>query len=319
MDWSSLYRAPHKSIWKGRSDGPGAERYHEIVELKDLRKGIPSVKNPATFGLIGFVSELGIERNKGRLGAKQGPEALRRSLATMPAPDPAKFTLYDLGDIVCGKDLEHAQASLGIIVAMLLAQGVRPVVIGGGHEVAWGNYQGVATFNPSLHVPIVNFDAHYDLRPLEDNLGTSGTSFTQIYLSTQERKLLFDYTVIGLQPQSNTRALHSFAKDLNVTTITAEQVASDPSILQGFQKGNTPIYLSMCLDVFGAPFAPGVSAPQPLGIMPSSILTLFRRLAPFALSFDIAELSPPHDIENRTSNLAATFVSLYLNSTLLSI
>ncbi len=384
MDWSNLYRAPQRSKWKGRTDGPGAERYHEIVELIDLRKGIPSIKNPATFGLIGFASDLGIERNKGRLGAKQGPEALRKLLGPMPAPDPSKVTFYDLGDLVCERDLEHAQASLGIIVAMLLAQGVRPIVIGGGHEVAWGNYQGIATFNPKLNIPIINFDAHYDLRPLEDNLGTSGTSFTQIYLSTQQRKLPFNYTVVGLQPQSNTRALHAFAKDLNVTTITAEQIATNPLLHQTLNlkpnslegelltyldtprhkneapidldkgshkneapanihkdshkseasnvhrdlhksesptniqkesfKSEAPIYLSVCLDVFGAPFAPGVSAPQSLGLVPVSVLPLFRTLASHALSFDIAELSPTYDIDNRTASLAASLVSIYIES-----
>lgn len=314
MDWSRLYKEPQKTLWKGRSDGPGGERFHEIIQLVDLRKNIPASSNKSTFGILGFASDLGIERNKGRLGAAKGPEAIRKSLSSMPAPDPQKITLYDFGDIVCERDLEQAQMSLGIVVAMLLAQGIRPIVLGGGHEVAWGNYRGIATFDPKLNISIINFDAHYDLRPLENDLGTSGTSFRQIYELTTDNSMPFDYTVVGLQPQSNTRLLHNYASSLGVKVITAEQITTSPTILDTVNP-TSPIYLTICMDVFRVQ---GVSAPQSLGLLPSSIIPLLRRLSSKVLTFDIAEVSPPHD-DGSTASLAATLISIYIDSNLHSI
>jgi len=47
------------------------------------------------------------------------------------------------------------------------------------------------------------------------------------------------------------------------------------------------------------PYAPGVSAPQPLGVLPWQILPLVRQLAASGkvVSYDIAELSPKYDID----------------------
>ena len=54
------------------------------------------------------------------------------------------------------------------------------IVIGGGHETAWGHFQGLA--HPNKDIAILNFDAHFDLRPLiNGQLGSSGTPFRQIH------------------------------------------------------------------------------------------------------------------------------------------
>ncbi len=67
------------------------------------------------------------------------------------------------------------------------------------------------------------------------------------------------------------------------------------------------IYLTICLDVFAFPFAPGVSAPQPLGIMPSQAFPILEQLfrSGKVISFDIAELNPKFDRDQMTAALAA--------------
>src|SRR3546814_4467792 len=64
-------------------------------------------------------------------------------LANLPTPELHAF--WDAGDIGCkGDELEQAQARLAEKVAYILKAGARPVVLGGGHEVAWGSFQGLA-------------------------------------------------------------------------------------------------------------------------------------------------------------------------------
>jgi len=62
-----------------------------------------------------------------------------------------------------------------------------PIVLGGSHELAYGHFNGIVNHlkkqtKNSSKVGIINFDAHFDLRPY-DNQGSSGTMLKkQIHL-----------------------------------------------------------------------------------------------------------------------------------------
>lgn len=73
---------------------------------------------------------------------------------------------------------------------------------------------------------------------------------------------------------------------------------------------NEIVYVSICLDVFAAAFAPGVSAIQPLGLSPWHVIPLVRQLAASGkvISYDIAELSPRYDFDQCTAKLAANLI-----------
>ncbi|MCY1157770.1 MAG: hutG, partial [Citricoccus sp.] len=136
------------AAWSGRSDGPGPEhrRWHDVVHGAGAVRwvGVPGPPGgPVTTALIGFASDEGVRRNHGRPGAAAGPEALRRALA--PLAVHGEFGLHDAGDVpVAGEDLESAQEELGRRVAGLLEDHRLVVVLGGGHEAAYGSYLGLA-------------------------------------------------------------------------------------------------------------------------------------------------------------------------------
>src|SRR5690606_27073757 len=119
----------------------------------------------------------GVQRNGGRSGAAQGPHALRSALAGLPVLGEPQ--LWDAGDVGCSDGrLEDAQAALAERVAAVLARGACPLVLGGGHEVAWGTFSGIVRARPQLQrLLIVNFDAHFDLRQAAQ--ANSGTPFRQ--------------------------------------------------------------------------------------------------------------------------------------------
>ena len=59
--------------------------------------------------IIGFASDEGVIRNKGRPGAKEGPNAIRKAASGLCLPDGYSRTVFDLGNIECNdKDLEKA-------------------------------------------------------------------------------------------------------------------------------------------------------------------------------------------------------------------
>lgn len=304
---SKLNRHIHtnREIWTGRIDGVTPERVHELVECIEDITLIP--KNSIV--LVGYACDEGIRRNQGRPGAASGPFAYRKALCNMPF----RQKIYDLGNITCDDgDLEASQEALGMLVASVYQQQSFPIVIGGGHDVAWGFYQGIKNANLTENLGIVNFDAHYDLRPiLEGGKGSSGTSFTQI----AEQQHPFHYIVIGVQEHANTHSLHQRAKTLDTTVVYANHIESTD--LNFFLDLHKSIFLTICMDVFSIAYAPGVSAPQPLGVTPQQVLPLLKVLAKSGkvIGFNIAELSPPLDRDDMTSKLAAALTMEFLNNT----
>jgi len=307
------YSPPESSNWQGRTDLPANSCLYQTIALVDLRKPLAAATT-LSFALIGFCCDEGIRRNQGRVGAKEGPEQLRQVLAKFPMPRP-DITIVDAGDIICeDQNLEQAQGALARAIYLLLQHHYIPIVIGGGHELAWGHFQGLVQENHKP-VSIINFDAHFDMRPLLTNIqGTSGTPFLQIAKACEERNMVFNYYCLGIQKAGNIPLLFSTAKDYDVKICYADELQLEKNLASQFIdtliQNNSQLYTSICLDVFAAPYAPGVSAPQALGVTPWAIIPLIRQLAASkkVISYDIAELSPRYDIDQRTVKLAANLV-----------
>lgn len=314
MSWATRYHKPIQKYWRGRTDAPKHAYVFQIVQLLDLRQVIPFA-HQLTFALLGFRCDEGIRRNLGRIGAIDGPIAIREVLAKLPAPHP-HITCYDAGDIVCHDgDLETAQKNLSECITMLLQKQIIPIVLGGGHELAWGHYRGIMQTYAQEKMGIINVDAHFDMRSLLDNeRGSSGTPFLQIAEAHKKAKRPFDYNCIGIQHNSNIQSLFTTAHEFAVHVLTAGEIQLDGDkpmhFINRVLRDNDKIYLSICLDAFAEPFAPGVSAPQPLGLFPWHVIPMVRQVAASgkAVSYDVAELSPVFDIDKRTARLAANLI-----------
>jgi len=270
--------------------------------------------------LLGFCCDEGVRRNNGRTGAKEGPAAFRREFGKLyyhQHKENTFSTLYDAGNVICvGNTLEDAQEELSFYVREIISSGGIPVIIGGGHEVAYGHYLGLIK---SGNAPaIVNFDAHFDLREFSvDNIPNSGTPFRQIEDVLSKSHAKFNYYCCGIQRFSNSVNLFSYAKQLNVEYQMATTINTKPNNMSFINKiieKHQKVYLTICLDVFNASIAPGVSAPQALGITPEYVLEAVYRLkrSNRIAAIDIAELNPKKDSDSRTAKLAANIIAEYL-------
>lgn len=299
-------------MWTGRTDSDRKERFHQFVKPVPIEKVSTSEKQ--AFSFVGFASDEGVKRNKGRPGACEGPNAIRESLGSFPFFHQG-VDLLDVGDIKCDDgDLEGAQARLAEVVGTLHHKNVFPIVLGGGHEVAWGHYQGIIKKYPPESVTIINFDAHLDMRPYTGK-GSSGTPFQQIAHHAENNNKPFNYLCIGLQPTGNTASLLETANRYKVDTVLAEEIhmtgiESTFHKLENLVEQGSQLYVTVCMDVFASPYAPGVSAPQPLGLTPWQVIPLLRYLSNSGkvISLDIAELSPSHDLSSVTAKLASHLI-----------
>lgn len=317
------YYPTEPGTWTGRVDSTtdyDAFRWHQWIEYIDLNDAtIKPFEGEFGIALIGYCCDEGVRLNKGRTGAVKGPEHIRREMMNLPCHFKPELKIYDVGNIQ-GEDipLEESQTALARAVERILSLNMYPIVMGGGHEVAFGNYKGIMghlkkqTEKPRLG--IINFDAHFDIRPYPETTN-SGTMFRQIADICKEEDIPFEYYCLGIQQRGNTRQLFNTAKALNVRydlarDITQEKLIDVFASLDRFMKNKEAIYVTICTDVFASAYAPGVSSAQPLGLQPWMVLKTLRHIvrSEKMVSFDIAEVSPRFDRDNVTANLASTVI-----------
>ena len=304
-----MLRPADPTRWQGRHDaaeGPRALRWHQRVT--PLAPGAaPGV------ALLGFACDEGVRRNLGRVGAAEGPAALRRALANLAWH--VGRPVHDAGDVVPEEEaLEEAQEELGAHVARLLADGHLPVVLGGGHEVAYGSFLGLAGhLGGGARLGVVNLDAHLDLRA---GRASSGTPFRQIAEACAGAGRPFRYLCLGVDEAANTAALLDTAAALGAAwrrdrDCTPARLPEVRGLLAAFLELTDRVHLTVDLDALPAHLAPGVSAPAARGLALEVVEALVDDLlasGKLAL-FEVAELNPKLDPDGRTAAVAARLVA----------
>lgn len=327
--FDTYYRPMKEGDWTGRVDSDKefeAFRWHQWVKGIDLNdKDLKPYQGKLGIAFIGYCSDEGIRVNKGRTGAAKGPDSIRRELANLPCSFTPEVELLDAGNIFPEKcTVEESQALLSRAVEKVMDLNLFPIVLGGGHELAFGNFSGILNhFSKGCEkqkIGILNFDAHFDIRPYSGG-GSSGSAFRQIADLTKEKGLQYSYFCIGIQRHSNTISLFKTARELDVNFILAKDmmISRDWSALESlddFLNLQDHIYITICSDVFSSAYAPGVSAVQPLGLDPEMVLKLLKYIikSKKVVSFDIAEVSPRFDQDNITASLASVLIFAVVNS-----
>ena len=285
--------------WKGRIDSTtdyDAFRWHQWVQPLDLNIQTEKPECELGFAFIGFCSEQGVKRNKGRVGTALAPDFIRAQMSNLPCTFLQDVKLYDAGNILCDEiSMEEGQKLLGMAVEKILDLELFPIVLGGGHETTFGHFQGHLADMKKKETPvdmgIINFDAH------------------------------FDYLPLGIQEHSNTVSLFKFAKEIGTEYILAKEIQNSnyATILDKvdtFLYQCSSAYITVCTDVFSSAFAPGVSATQSLGLDPEVVLPIIKHILRTrrVRGFDICEISPRFDQDNTTANLGAVIIFAVVNT-----
>ena len=324
-----MYHPGTEASWRGRIDSSEdyeAFRWHQWIRPVDLEAAAaPSALAPHSgvglgIVLIGFACDEGVRRNLGKPGARRGPEAIRSEATNLPCSFDPALALYDAGDVDCpDDDLEGAQALLGEKVAAIRRLGYFPIVLGGGHETAYGHWLGLREGGGRLG--IVNFDAHFDLRPYPEG-GGSGSMFRQIADDIAGGGAgAFRYLCLGVQKRSNTVALFRAAEGLGARWLLARDIAEEGAAwayptIDAFAAEAESLMVTVCVDVVSSAWAPGVSAPQALGLDPETLLRMLKRVlgSGKAAGLDLCEVSPRGDGADPTASLAATLLFAAVNA-----
>lgn len=314
------YLETNLELWTGRKSRQQLYLHEKVQCINLEREALPKAA-AKSFTLLGYACDEGVKRNKGRIGAFGGPDAIRNALAKLPNHLENESVLIDAGTLECidGK-LDNIQAHLAEKVTLLLEQNTFPILLGGGHDIAYGHYNGIKNFlRNNETIGIVNFDAHFDLRSTK-NGNTSGTPFYQIANDCQKNGTAFQYLCLGIRKDANDKVLYETAADFEVTFLENSKFKSYYAehvvrVVLDFIREVDHIYVTIDLDGFSSAYAPGVSAPSPMGFSPTIVLDTLQMIidSKKLISLDIAEMNPKYDHDHQTAKLAASIIHFLIH------
>jgi formiminoglutamase len=317
-----------------RPEDPKDKRLMDVVEFVDLdfeEFDSQTLLTPFKKGdllILGYPDDRGVERNGGRTGASEGPDELRRILYNFVVTEKmAKARIFDGGNLRSwGTSLTEAQNKLIEVLAALRGHGVRVLSLGGGHDWAYPDFVGLPKSLGGAPGYLVNFDAHLDVRPPGQDTQReihSGMPFHKLLSEWgSENTKTFRTAAVGVQRTCNSEHHRLWAEAHRMTLQYLEDLpqsfdAAWKQILDRLElseKQDIGIGLSLDLDVFAQSIAPGVSAPQALGIDPWIVDRFIDVFAGQIKHFGIYELSPRLDRDSQTARLAARFAFRWLGA-----
>ena len=269
----------------------------------------------------------GVRRNGGRLGAAQAPAEIRRALYKLSINQIESVRLFDLGDTVIRPTLEATHDLHAVLMRQLVADGKRVIVLGGGNDISYPDCASLISPPPgegvregqgvraSERVIAINLDTHFDVRA--DTPRNSGTPYRQ--LIEEGFVVPENFYEIGSHPFANSPIYERYLQDKGAHVIaltdlrragieeTFSSVLSSPSPLPSPLVGEGVLFWGFDLDVVRAADAPGVSAPNPIGMTADEFCQIASIAGrdPRTRIVEFTEVNPNYDIDGRTARLTA--------------
>jgi formiminoglutamase len=198
-----------------------------------IPKGVDQIKflkeSEAKYVLLGIPEDIGVRANYGRPGAASAWQSAIKSIANIQhnrfckgsqiivlgqvnvAAEMRDVENLDFNDIDDRSKLsqlvEKIDKEVSHIIFNIVKAGKTPIIIGGGHNNAYGNIKGSALAK-GKPINAINFDAHSDFRILEGR--HSGNGFSYAY----EEGFLKKYFIFGLHENYTSKSVLDIIKKL---------------------------------------------------------------------------------------------------------
>lgn len=260
-----------------------------------------------------------------RIGARQGPAAIREQSYLVRPYEPPRFDfnpLTVLGLVDCGnvrltasyvdEAFERIEAAVGAIVNA----GAIPVTMGGDGSVTLPQLRAVHKRYADLVV--LHIDAHTDTYPGSGReLYNTATTFTR---AAEEGVVDPEGSIhVGARGPVYMPGVFEHTRAQGYELIPGDELfrRGIPDVLAYLSErlGGRPVYLCFDMDFFDPSCAPGVCTPAWGGATAREGLELIQGLVGLDfVAFDVNTVSPPHDVGGMTAFLAATVMleCLYL-------
>ncbi len=253
-----------------------------------------------------------------RPGARFGPSAIRQASRLLRPYNPAQkidvfqtVQVADCGDISANPfNIEEAIEAVSNHASQLIAGNSRLITLGGDHTISLPLLRAMHARHG--RIALVHFDAHLDTWNTYFGAPyTHGTPFRRAF----EEGLLAEESCMHIGIRGPLYGSSDLVEDagLGFQVITTDMVAEmgpkevAAQIIR--RVGNSPLYLSLDIDVMDPAFAPGTGTPEAGGLSSREVLTIIRALSGLDLvGGDVVEVSPAYDHAEVTSVAASHVV-----------
>jgi formiminoglutamase len=142
------------------------------------------------------IAIFGVKEERGTLingGTANAPDEIRKKLYNLKKGI-GHNQIVDLGNLNAGHDLDETYVRISEVCRMLLEHNVLPIILGGSHDLDYGQYAAYETMDKL--VSLLNVDAFLDLEEKKES-GASQHHIHKILL--HEPNFLFSYTHLAYQ------------------------------------------------------------------------------------------------------------------------
>ncbi len=215
MDISIYLNAPEFPATKKGTIGAACIQFKSDDGLEELQKGdivllgVPEYRNQSA------------EIPSGDL------QAVRAAFYKM-YPQDAETRFYDLGDILPGSTVDDTYHALSQVLEQVIKKQAVPVIIGGSHDLTWGQYK--AYQNLEQVVNLCTVDKRYDIGQSAEDPIHHETFLSQIML--HQPNYLFDYTNLGWQRYYVSNDVLELMEQLNFNGMRLGQLRSNIELIE---------------------------------------------------------------------------------------
>lgn len=258
----------------------------------------------ANIAIFGVKEDRGTQRNEGTASA---PDVIRQKLYNLKRGI-GSYRIVDLGNLNTGHDLAETYTRISEVCRMLLEVNVLPVIIGGSHDLDYGQYCAYETLEKLIS--LLNVDAFLDLEEKKE-FGESQRHIHKILL--HEPNYLFSYTHLAYQsylidPLSVAVLEKLYFEAFRVGQMRTNMQEMEPAIRNADM-------MSVDVTAIRSSDAPGNANAQPFGLTGEEACQIcwYAGLNEKLSSIGFYEYNPTFDdVHKRTASVVATMIWYFI-------
>ena len=264
---------------------------------------MPEYKN-AQIAIFGIKEERGTKTN---IGCAQGPDEIRKKLYSLKRGT-GQYKIVDLGNLNTGIDLDETYVRISEVCRILLENNVLPILLGGTHDLDYGQYRGYEDMEKLIS--LLNVDAFLDLEEGADK-PNSRQHINKLLL--HEPNYLFSYTHLAHQtylidPQSIIVLEKMYFEAYRIGQLRTNLAEMEPAI-------RNADLLSFDITAIKSTDAPGNAHAQPFGLTGEEACQIcwYAGLNEKLSSAGFYEYNPEYDdIHKKTASVVATMIWYFI-------
>ncbi|MCS6819480.1 MAG: formimidoylglutamase, partial [Chitinophagales bacterium] len=253
---------------------------------------------PGSFDLA-IVSVCEARGNHDNEGSALAPHEIKKQLYQLYLPSKHQFRLIDLGSIIPGKTPRDTYYAVAGVVLGCITRKIVPIIIGGSHDLAFGQYLGYQDLLGIINV--VNIDGRIDLGAKADEQ-LHAHSFL-LHLLLHQPNYLFNYQHLAYQSYLNDPSAVDTLESLGFDCYRLGTIQSNVETMEPVLRDADMVTVDIsCLRMSDAPAQPKAS---PHGLYGEELCQIVRYagMSDRVSSIGFYELNPHYDINQQSAQL----------------